>query len=425
MLQFDMKKHPLKALVLGAGARGTFAYAPYAIEHPDELEIVAVAEPNALRRHRISALHDIRPNHQFQTWQDALSQPKLADVIINTTQDQMHYASTMAALEAGYDVLLEKPITNTLAETVALIRAAEKHGRLLQICHVLRYTNFFAKLHEVVRSGRLGEIVNVTHRENVRYTHMAHSFVRGNWRNSAESSPMILAKCCHDLDILQWNMGQPVTHLHSFGSLMHFRPENAPSDATDRCTTSCPAAENCPFDARRYYLDPARKNWARKIADSTEPTKIQHALETGPYGRCVYKCDNDVVDHQTVNMQFANGATVTLIMQGHSHDESRTMRYDGTRATLRGKFDYENGWIEIHDHLTDQVEKIVIPAGDSGHGGGDLGIIGSFVKAACGEAEAMTTARESLESHLMAFAAEKSRRDKIVINMMTFRSHTI
>ena len=420
-----MSNQPLTALVLGAGARGTFAYAPFALKHPDQLEIVAVAEPDAFRRHRLSTEHDIRPKLQFTTWQDALAQPKMADVIINTTQDQMHHESTLAALAAGYDVLLEKPITNTLAETVELIHAAERHGRLLQICHVLRYTNFFAKLHDIVQSGRLGDIVNVTHRENVRYTHMAHSFVRGSWRNSAESSPMILAKCCHDLDILQWNIGQPVTHLQSFGSLMHFRPANAPANATRRCTAPCPAADDCPFDARRHYLNPANKNWARKIADSFQPDAIQHALETGPYGRCVYHCDNDVVDHQTVNMRFANGATVTLIMQGHSHDESRTMRYDGTRATLRGKFDYANGWIEIHDHLTDQVETLIIPAGDSGHGGGDMGIIESFVQAVRGGAPAMTTARESLESHLLAFAAEESRHNHTVINFEAYRQqHT-
>lgn len=418
---FCMHNKPISAIVLGAGMRGADAYAPYALAYPDQLDIVGVAEPDAVRRHRFAAAHDIAPANSFTTWQAVFDRPKFADVVINTTQDQMHFASTVAALEAGYDVLLEKPITNTLAETVQLVQLAEQNGRLLQICHVLRYTNFFTKLHEIVTSGRLGDIITVEHRENVRYTHMAHSFVRGNWGNTAQSSPMILAKCCHDFDILFWNLGQPVTRLQSFGSLMHFRPENAPPQATDRCTAPCPAADACPFDARRYYLEPIHLNWARKITNQPTGEGIQLALENGRYGRCVYQCDNDVVDHQTVNMQFASGASVVLFMHGHSHEESRTMRYDGSRATLRGKFDYVNGWIEIHDHLTDTVEKITIPAGVSGHGGGDEGIIRGFVQAMRGEQPPLTAARDSLESHLLAFAAEESRRNGTVIDMNQFR----
>lgn len=416
-----MHNKPITAIVLGAGMRGADAYAPFALSYPDQLNIVGVAEPDAVRRHRFATAHDIAPANSFTTWQAVFDRPKFADVIINTTQDQMHFASTVAALEAGYDVLLEKPITNTLAETVQLVQLAEKNGRLLQICHVLRYTNFFTKVHEIVASGRLGEIITVEHRENVRYTHMAHSFVRGNWGNAAQSSPMILAKCCHDLDILFWNMGQPVTRLQSFGSLIHFRPENAPANATDRCTDPCPAAPDCPFDARRYYLEPIHINWARKITNQPTAEGIQLALENGRYGRCVYQCDNNVVDHQTVNMQFANGASVVLFMHGHSPEESRTMRYDGSRATLRGKFDYVNGYIEIHDHLTDTVEKLNIPAGNSGHGGGDEGIIQGFVQAMRGQQPPLTAARDSLESHLLAFAAEESRLNGTVIDMEQFR----
>ncbi len=416
------KQKPLSAIVLGAGMRGAIAYGPYALTHPHELEVVGVAEPHRKRRERFVRQHEMSPDNVFTSWEQVFDRSKFADTIINTLQDQQHYASTMAALEAGYDVLLEKPMTNTLEETVALVQAAEEHGRLLQICHVLRYTNFFAQLNDIVRSGRLGDLVTVTHHENVRYTHMAHSFVRGNWANSAESSPMILAKCCHDLDILQWNINEPVTHLQSFGSLRHFRPENAPPNATARCTDPCPAADDCPFDARRYYLDPTYQRWAVKInSESQTPEAVRHALETGPYGRCVYQCDNDVVDHQTVNMQFASGVTAVLVMHGHSHEEGRTMRYDGTRATLRGKFGNDGGHIEIHDHLTDTVEVIDVAHGESGHGGGDLGVVADFVQSARGTKPAVTDARESLESHLLAHAAEQSRLAHSVIDMTAFR----
>jgi predicted dehydrogenase len=339
------------------------------------------------------------------------------------TQDQMHYEPTLAALEAGYHILLEKPMTTRLGDAVRLVQVAEQKGQLLQLCHVLRYTSFFNLLHDILASGRLGDIVSVEHRENVVYWHMAHSFVRGNWRNEGNSSPMILAKCCHDLDVLYWNMGRPVQKLQSFGSLMHFRPENAPPGATERCTDGCPVAEQCPFDARPIYLNPDNLSWpVVAMTDNLTPEGRLQALRTGPYGRCVYQCDNNVVDHQTVNMEFDGGLTAVLFMHGHSHEEGRTMRYDGTRATLRGIFTYRDGRIEIHDHLTDQCEEIPVPEIASGHGGGDYGIMSNFVGVMRGEEQALTTARESLESHLLAWAAEESRHQDTVVDMTDFRA---
>ncbi len=413
---------PITAVLFGAGMRGSLAYGPYATQHPNELEFVAVAEPNDVRRHQFATAHDIPPERRFRSWEEVIAQPKMADVVLNMTQDGMHYKSALAALEAGYDMLLEKPMTNTLAETVHLVQTAERLGRFMQICHVLRYTPFFTILHDILSSGRIGDIVSVEHRENVTFWHMAHSFVRGNWRNEAESSPMILAKCCHDLDILYWNMGSRAKRLHSFGSLKHYRPENAPLGATARCTDDCPVAEECPFDARPLYLNMANDTFlVRALTHDLSLEGRQHALETGPYGRCVYYCDNDVVDNQTVSMEFESGATVTLIMHGHSHEEGRTMRYDGTRATLRGKFTFGGYHIAIHDHKSGRIEKVDIPLADSGHGGGDAGIMRNFIAAMRGDEKAMTTARESLESHLMAFAAEESRHNGTVVDMVDFR----
>jgi predicted dehydrogenase len=413
---------PITAIMLGAGGRGHFAYGPYAQAHPDELRFVAVAEPNAARRQRFAEAHGIPAERCYESWEQVLAEGKIADACFNMTQDQMHLPSTLAALDVGYDMLLEKPMANRLADTVALVQAAERAGRLLQICHVLRYSPFFATLHNILESGRLGDIITVEHRENVVFWHMAHSFVRGAWRNTELSSPMILAKCCHDLDLLVWNMGQPVEKLHSFGSLMHFRPENAPANATARCTDPCPAASECPFDARQIYLNPELTRWpVTAITEDLSHEARVRALETGPYGRCVYRCDNDVVDHQTVSMQMANGAHVNLIMHGHSHLESRTMRYDGTRATLRGSFAYGNDSIVIHDHKSGTEEHIPIDSRTSGHGGGDEGIVRSFIQAMRGIAPPLTTARESLESHLLAFAAEESRLQGTVIDMPAFR----
>jgi hypothetical protein len=278
---------------------------------------------------------------------------------------------------------------------------------------------------------------------------------------------MILAKCCHDLDILYWNLG-PCARLSSFGSLTHYRPKNAPPGAPERCTDGCPAADDCPWFAPRLYLDlvplmhaarrsplalqrmgaalglnhPSFVSSARRlipslsttldyrdwpisvISEDTSPEARLQALQTGPYGRCVYRCDNDVVAHQTVTMEFEDGSTAVLVMHGHSHEEARTMRYDGTRATLRGKFSYgTDAAIEIHDHLTGAIERIHPQTGASGHGGGDEGIMAAFIRAARNPSNAtLTSARKSLESHLMAFAAEEARIKGTIVDMSAYRA---
>ncbi len=415
---------PLNAVVLGAGGRGS-VYGSFALQYPQDMQIVAVAEPRADRLAQFAGLHDIAPEYCFSSWQELVGAGKIADVLINCTQDRMHTESTLAALDAGYDILLEKPMSPILHENVRLIQAAEERGRMLQICHVLRYSPFFQKMREIVQSGRLGRIISVDHRENLIYWHMAHSYVRGNWCNLEEAGPMILAKCCHDLDILGWILRQPVVSLQSFGSLSWFKPENAPEGATMRCTDGCPAAAECKYYAPRIYLEGVGSDYMRQIVSlDTRPEAVMHALETGPYGRCVYHCDNDVVDHQSLNMELADGATLTMTMQGQGDYEGRSMRYDGTNATLYGKFTAGGNKITIHDHLTGEVENVpVIDRDGSGHGGGDFGIVRSFVNAINGTPDdSVTTARESLESHLLAFASEESRLTHQVINMPDYRA---
>ncbi|MHB0856251.1 MAG: Gfo/Idh/MocA family protein [Anaerolineae bacterium] len=329
--------------------------------------------------------------------------------------------STLAAVDAGYQVLLEKPMATGPEACVRLVQAAEAHGSLLQICHVLRYTLFWSALHDIVQSGRLGEVINVDHRENVAYWHMAHSFVRGNWRNSGTSAPMILAKCCHDMDALYWILGAPVRRLSSFGRLSHFRPENAPEGAPQRCTDGCPAAERCPFYAPRLYLR-ANTEWpVRVIAEDMDMASRLKALKEGPYGRCVYHCDNDVVDHQVINMELESDTTITFTMHGHSHDNVRTLRYDGTRATLRASEAAHE--ITVYDHVTGSEETLRPGTVGGGHGGGDTGVMNAFLDAVQGSrGPALTSARASLESHLMAFAAERARLSGGVLDMAAYRA---
>jgi predicted dehydrogenase len=417
-----MPAHPFDVVILGAGARGTFSYGQYALEHPDEVRVVAVAEPDDAKRARFARLHKLPPDRCFARWDELVVAEQMAPALICALPDREHAEATAEALYAGYDVLLEKPMAVTPEDCLRIVAAGEESGRLLMISHVLHYTPFFATLHEIVESGRLGEIVTVEQRENVAFWHMAHSYVRGNWSNLERAAPMILAKCCHDLDILVWNMeGDPVVRLNSFGSLMHFRPENAPDGAPGRCLDGCPAADVCPYYAPRIYLGD-NTGWPVNTitADLSYQGRVR-ALESGPYGRCVYHCDNDAVDHQVVSMEHAGGATVTLIMHGHSDEEVRTMRYDGTRATLKGRFGVTSE-ISIHDHLTGAVESIPVGPGRGGHGGGDEGLMRAFVSAARGRTGSLTAARMSLESHLLAFAAEESRANNSVIDMSEYRA---
>ena len=413
---------PVEAVLVGAGRRGYNNFGRYALRHPDELRFVAVAEPQQALRERFARDHDIPPRRRFRSWEDLAHQEPLAPALMNATNDTSHYASTVAAIEAGYKILLEKPVATTGADCVSLVQAADRTGADVWVCHELRNTDFFSKVHSVVSSGRLGDIVSVDHRENVAYWHMAHSFVRGNWSNSKTSGPMILTKCCHDLDILTWTTGRRVKRISSLGSLAHFRRDQAPHpDVPDRCTDGCPVEDKCLFYAPRLYLNGIVGALANAISLSDDTSSRTHALRTGPYGRCVYRCDNDMVDHQTVNMELEGGVTITLTMQGHSHVDNRTMRYDGTRGTLIGTFGGAESEIAIHDHATGDVERMV-PHTGGGHGGGDERLVQAFVAAMRGEPPVgLSNVQEALESHLLAFAAESRVARGAVVDMEEFR----
>jgi predicted dehydrogenase len=410
----------IDAVLIGAGQRGRHVYGEYALASPDELRFVAVADPSRAKRDAFADLHNIPPPSRHADWAGLLTE-RIADVAIIASPDVHHAGPAVAALEAGYEVLLEKPMAHSLDATAAVVAASRRSGASINVSHVLRYTPFFRTLHDLLESGAIGDIVTVEHRENVAAFHMAHSFVRGNWARSGDATPMIVAKCCHDFDILAWNLDDPVTRIQSFGSLLHFRPERAPRDATERCTDGCAAAPSCPFDAQHIYLDPTQTGWpVHVITDDLTQDGRLHALRTGPYGRCVYTAGSDVVDHQTVNMELVSGATATLTMHGHSHDEYRSMRYDGTTGTIRARAGRSPS-IELGDHRSGQTRTIEIPASIGGHGGGDPGLIAAFLEAVRTGSTTASTADVAFESHVLAFAAEQARLDGTVIDMHEFR----
>ncbi|HET8910301.1 MAG TPA: Gfo/Idh/MocA family oxidoreductase [Ktedonobacteraceae bacterium] len=411
--------------VIGAGQRGT-GYADYVSEHPHEARIVAVAEPNPARRERFRLRHNLSEESCFASWQELLDKPPLADAALVCTQDRQHFEPSMAALGTGYHVLLEKPMSPDPRECLKMGQRAEQVERIFSICHVLRYTSFFSTIKQLVTEGALGRLISIQHNENVAFWHYAHSFVRGNWRNLRESSPMILAKSCHDMDILHWLAGADCLNLSSFGSLTHFTAANAPSGAPNRCLDGCPAEASCQYYAPKIYLT-GKTGWPISvISEDTSLPALVKVLEVGPYGRCVYHCDNDVVDHQVVNMEFANEVTAAFTMSAFTSDVGRSLKLMGTKAELRGIVDDQHNEIEIRDFTTGAIKHLDLTHmnNQGGHGGGDYGIMRNFIHLvqhfpASGN-QSETAVGKSVQSHLMAFAAEESRLTRTTINLPEF-----
>ncbi|MBR6826245.1 MAG: Gfo/Idh/MocA family oxidoreductase [Oscillospiraceae bacterium] len=407
---------PMTAIVLGAGSRGSI-YAGYAKEHQDELRIVAVAEPREDRRNLLADSLGVPEEARFATWQELLNLPRMADCAFICTLDDDHTAPALKAMELGYHLLLEKPMSNTEEECRTIVQKANETGRTLAVCHVLRYTPFYMTLKHLIESGEIGEVTTINQIENVGYWHQAHSFVRGNWRTLRETSPMILQKSCHDMDIILWLMGKNCKRVHSFGSLRHFTPENSPEGAPQRCLDGCPHSECCPYYAPKLYLDMKLTGWPVDVitTDLSEEGR-RKALEVGPYGRCVYHCDNDVVDRQVVNLEFEDGAVATFTMTGLSADFSRQLKIFGTEGQIQA----DMGTKEIILHRFGEEKKTVpldMGREASGHGGGDFGIMRDFLHVLREGGESRTSANVSLQSHLICFAAERSRKENIVVEL--------
>jgi predicted dehydrogenase len=410
---------PVKLIIAGAGDRG-FVYASYAKEHPDRARVVGVAEPRDFYREKMAKEYSIAEENVFNDWKDLAKRDKFADVAIITTRDHMHRDPAITFAKKGYHILLEKPMAPDEKSCRDIIKAVLGKKIMFAVGHVLRYTRYTQKLKAIIYSGRIGDIISIQHLEPVGFWHQAHSFVRGNWRNEKESSFMLLTKSCHDLDWIRYIMGKRCTTVSSFGSLTHFIKKNKPTIAGDNCL-ECDFEPYCPYSAKRIYLGFLKRGntgWpVSVITEDVTPVGVVLALREGPYGRCVYECDNDVVDHQVVNMEFEGGETASFTMTAFTKARQRETRIFGTRGEL-----YGNGTkIQVYEFLTGKSEIIDTSAEDpislSEHGGGDYGLIHSFVTAVAENdpSKILSGPEESLESHLMVFAAERSRKEKKII----------
>lgn len=403
--------------ILGVGGRGGEAYGSEFIKRPDKYKVVALCDFSEAKLEKYGERFGVEKALRF-TDEGEFFKEKRADVLAVCTLDKDHVRHAVAGLKLGYDLLLEKPVSDSREECEELLAAQAKYGGRVCVCHVLRYAPAFVKVGELLDEGRIGRLVTVESLEQVAYFHQAHSYVRGNWRRAEETTPMILAKCCHDLDLMQYYAGAKCLSVSSVGDLTYFTKENAPDGATARCL-DCPHKNGCPYSAKRIYIDrwfeqgKPENTWPQNVITTAYPLTeeaIYEAIENGPYGRCVFACDNDVVDHQITQMRFENGVTATLTMTAFTYGGGRETRLHGTLGEIL--LSEERNLIEVRT-FGGEVERIDLAdltEGGYGHGGGDSKLVETLYDILEGNATERTSLAASIESHLMGIAAEESRK---------------
>jgi len=399
---------PITAVLVGAGNRGTLAYGDYALHKPEALRIVAVADPDTTRLQRFQRSHHLSDPGCFPDWKPLLSE-KRADLAIIATMDRQHVEPALYAMENGYDLILEKPMATTIEGCRAIISAAKETGRMVSVAHVLRYSTFFSSIKKILQEKSIGRIIQMYLTERIGYYHMAHSYVRGNWANKETTAPIILTKSCHDLDLLCWLTGKPCRSVYSEGGLAYFRKQNHPVGAGERCL-SCGIERDCPYSAKKIYLDLV-EDWpiARNILPGASYEEKERYLARGPYGRCVFLCDNDVVDHQSVVLDFGEIHAV-FNLTAFSAEKTREIDILGTEGDLKGNF--ERGWIEVRGYGGEK-RTITIPEEKGLHAGSDFRLLDDVIeRIRSGTRESLSSPEESLRSHEIAFACESSRREK-------------
>ncbi|XP_072282794.1 putative oxidoreductase YteT isoform X1 [Pyxicephalus adspersus] len=413
------------AIIVGCGSRG-LCYTFYAVNFPKRMKLVGVADPRSCAREQLKKWHEIDENNFFEDWREVVEREKFADAVIITTPDQLHKDPAIAFAKKGYHILLEKPMAVTPEDCSEIVSACKENGVMLAVGHVLRYHPVSRQIKELIDSGVIGDVVHIQHMEPVGFWHFAHSFVRGNWRNESDSTFSLLAKSCHDIDLIcYWMDNKRCVKVSSFGALSHFTKENKPSGASSRCL-DCSVEKSCPYSAQKIYLNKRHFGWPVSVVCSNGVYDIESLTEhlrTGPYGRCVYDCDNDVCSNQVVNMEFEGGKTAAFTMMAFTHAlGTRKTTIYGTKGELRHE---GRGPIVVNKFLT--MEEITHPPRKNaftppylgGHDGADYYLIKAFISAVANNdpSRIVTGPDDTLRSHLLVFHAERSRKENCVVNI--------
>lgn len=391
-------------IIVGAGGRGKDSYAPY-IKKKTKMKIVGVAEPDEKKRKEFCTEYDIPEDMAFSDYRMLFSRGRLADAVLICTQDRMHLEPTLMAIKCGYHILLEKPISPIYEEIDIVEKALEGYDKVFTTGFVLRYTPFIVKIKELIENGSIGKIMNLQLNENEGYWHHAHSYVRGPWNRAETSAPLIVAKSCHDFDLILYLTGSECHHISSYGSNGYFKPENAPGDVPLRCTDGCPFEAFCKYNAIKLYTEGAGSYFVHKFECGTKKEDIINALKTNPYGRCVYRCDNNVCDRQVAAMELNNGICAVFTVSAFSLNNTRTIKLMGTDGEIGGCL--EEGKIVLKRFAENTVEKINVPYDNSRHCGGDGGLIDYFISAI--DDKNYKIDKKIFSAHRLTFMAEQSR----------------
>lgn len=410
-----MKKYPISIVVIGAGNRAN-KYLEYVVQNPQKVKLIGVVEPIELRRKKVADEFDLNPNCCFSCYEQFFASKIQTDAVFICTPEDKHFEPCMKAIVAGYNVLLEKPIAQSRAECEQIRIAAEAKGVIVGVCHVLRYHPYFQKIKQIVDSGYLGQIISINHTAEINLDRMMHSYVRGIFNNEHTSNPLLIAKCCHDVDFLLWLCTSRCKRVSSFGSLRWFKAENAPQGSAARCV-ECNIENGCPYSAIDLYRN--RREWIYNFnvpLDGCIEEVIEQELQRGRYGRCVFRCDNDVADHQIVNMEMDDGITISLVVNAFTHDDCRRTHIkltngeiDGDEKSLRVRHfrDGEDFVIDF-SHLSSQPY----------HAGADLNVVEAFIQAVSSSCKSMCSdIADAVASHIVCFDAERSRREGRVVNI--------
>ena len=446
----------IEIAIVGCGQRGKDVYGELLKkDFSDKVKVKGIAEPKEKSRKYMKDYHNIDEEFVFLGWKELLEHEKFCDAIIISTNDDMHYEPFKKALEKGYHIIVEKPMTNDRKELSKMEELAQEYSdKIISVGHVLRYSPFFNKIKDIIDSGELGKLVSIQHAENIGYYHMGHSFVRGNWRNSIETSPIILAKSCHDMDILLYLTGSSCTKVSSFGSLSYFNKENKPMDAGYRCL-ECDIENECPYSAKKLYLNNIG-NWPSTVITINQTKEgIIKALNDTDYGLCVHESDNDVMDNQVSILEFNNGVTATFSLTAFTHTISRTIKIMGSHGEIIG--DMETNKLIVYDFVSGEKKSVDIKLDKfslQGHGGGDARLVKDFIELVekkmktievvknkikleenkelefkdlvdivggkDNSIESQTSIKTSIESHKMAFAVDEARIYGKVVNLENF-----
>ncbi len=407
----------VSCIIIGAGGRGN-CYDSYLLQFPGKVKVTGVSDINEFRCNKMADAHQLAQNQRFGDFREILSAPKMADAALICLPDKLHYEAAMMAMEKGYDVLLEKPMAQSAKECEGLLAMSKKKDRILATCHVLRYTPYYIALHQALRDGLIGDLIRIQHTESVERIHMSHSYVRGNWHNSKETTPIILSKSCHDLDIIRWLVGKPCKTVCAQGKLMYFNKEHAPKDAPRKCTDGCPHESTCPYSAIDIYM--RRREWGHVIDKKDTDEDILKFLRETNYGTCVFHSDNDQPDYYMANMDFEDGITATFLMEAYTPYGGRVTRIMGSKGFIEG-----NGHtFTVHDFRSRTQKQWSIDNEECnyvniGHGGGDYALARDFIEAVAyhDASRLSSTIDVSMESHFMGFQCEKSRKTGKKVNL--------